>query len=704
MNTPTPAVDGDHDPLRYVALLARRRASVSAAVALVAIGVGLAVFGVWWSLSSRSVLVPPGVEAGPGAAFFLGTVPFVLAGGVVAVERRRNPIGWILLLSGVTWQLYGVAGVHRVVLGAGGSSPVAAWLWEVLWIPGICVVPALFLLFPDGRLPSRRWRVLAVWLGIAVGSLLLAVGLRPGPLTATPIDNPLGLDVLADVSPALEAVGNLGFALGTLAAFAASWVRYRRGGRTERYQLKWFLSAAVIVVAGLSLGNVLEAAGASSEVTGLVRGAPLVALPVAVAAAVLRHRLYGIDVVITRAVVYAGLAASVTLVYATMVVGVGSLVGARADANLQLTVAATAVAALAFQPARVRLQRVANRLVYGQRASPYEVLASFTRQMTGTPATIGAPTAIARAVTGSLEVSSCEVWLRDRDELRPAGRWPDGGHASPAVELPTAGGPLRLPGTDRAYPVRHDEVLLGAIGVTLPAGGSLTSTEDRLLEDLAAAAWLVLDNSRLLADLRTSRQRLVAAQDTQRRRTERDLHDGAQQRLLELALTLTVARQHADQLGDGPTVSTIAAAELQLRAALSELRDLARGLHPAILTDRGLVAALESLAERAPLAVTVAASPLGRLSTTCETTAYFVAAEALANIVKHAGAASASIVVTVQGTCLRLVVDDDGCGGADPSRPGLRGLADRVGALDGRLEVVSPAGSGTRLVAELPCA
>jgi len=231
-----------------------------------------------------------------------------------------------------------------------------------------------------------------------------------------------------------------------------------------------------------------------------------------------------------------------------------------------------------------------------------------------------------------------------------------------------------------------------------------------LLTSAGAAARLALENERLqaelraqLAELRASRARIVTAGDEERRRIERDLHDGAQQRLLSLGLALQLARAKLGPEANGAG-DVLAVAEEELHAALDELRELACGIHPAVLTEHGLGPALRSLAARAPVPVTISATPERRLPAPTEAAAYFLVSEALANVAKYATASRVRVGVTVLDGRVVVDVADDGPGGADPSRgSGLRGLADRVHALDGRLELVSPPGSGTRLHAEIPC-
>jgi signal transduction histidine kinase len=298
-------------------------------------------------------------------------------------------------------------------------------------------------------------------------------------------------------------------------------------------------------------------------------------------------------------------------------------------------------------------------------------------------------TGVAAALAGtSLELAH---WLPDRGEYVNA-----------------AGEPVELPeeGSDRVVtplePGDHPEAVL--------VYDATREDERELVRVVAAATSLSLENERLARDLRAkveeltaSRTRIVESGDAARRRLERDLHDGAQQRLVSLALALRLLEQRLE--GDADAARELEAARKELDQALGELRELARGLHPSVLSDRGLTAALEVLAHRAPVPVELEASSGERLPERVESAAYFVVAEALTNVAKYSQATHASINLTRANGSVLVEIADDGVGGADPANgSGLRGLLDRVSALEGSLELESRPGHGTTVRARIPCA
>src|SRR2546428_4791539 len=307
----------------------------------------------------------------------------------------------------------------------------------------------------------------------------------------------------------------------------------------------------------------------------------------------------------------------------------------------------------------------------------------------------------ARLLREATGAGRAEAWLRVGGDLRREAVEP-AAPSVPAISIKEELLPA-LPNTDWSVPVRDEGTLLGALAITKRRGDRVTPAETNLLSDLASQTALVLRNLRLVEELRASRERIVRAQDEERRRVERNLHDGAQQRLVALSLALGRARAAA-QGSNSRAGDVLATAEGELRAALGELRELAQGIHPTILVTGGLVPALRSLADRSPVVVEMDVSLERRPPEAAEAAAYYIVSEALTNVAKHAPASSARESVTGTASGLLIQVRDDGVGGAEPARGGgLQGLEDRTAAIGGRISIKSPLGAGTRLVAEIPC-
>ncbi len=647
------------------------------------------------------------------AVLFVLTFAFPLAGVLVANRQPRNPIGWVMLAVGcivaAPLTVYAEYGLH-IEPGSLPAADLAAALIVANWALVLGLVGTyLILLFPDGHLPSPRWRPVGWFAGLSVAWVYVLITIFPGDMGESGypgVDNPLGVPLVGDLESALLPT-IIVLPLSFLLCAAGLVTRFRRSSGIERQQLKWLTTAGATVallylvgmIASLALGTTSET-GQDPFWLSVVQTLAVycfVLVPVAIGIAILKHGLYEIDVVINKALVLGCLASFITAVYVGIVVGVGRLAGGGDRPNLALSIAATAVVAIAFQPVRERVQRWANRLVYGQRATPYEVLSDFADRMGGTYDAADLLPRLARTVAQGVGAERVDVWLATGAGLVRESSWP----SAPAASLDPVGTLEDLAG-DRVVEVRHHGELLGAFAVAKPLGEQLTPAEDKLLDDVAAQAGLVLRNVRLIEDLRSSRQRLVTTADEERRRLERNLHDGAQQSLVSVALMINTARARLGTSSQdlGPALEQAAS---QLRAAIDELRELARGIHPAILTERGLGPALRSLAERSPVPVTTAYRLDQRPAAAVEATAYFVVSEALTNIAKYAHATQATVTVDQVGEGLRVEVSDDGIGGADEARgSGLRGLADRVAAVDGTIDVDSPPGRGTRLTCTIP--
>ena len=679
-------------------------------------------------LAGLSLAAPEGAPAGALDVYtvvFLIMAPiYATVGALIVLRASGNRVGWVILTVGLLLAVEDFSGDLAIfaATAAGRGLPGAVWMdWLSSWAWVPAVVGALALLpmyFPDGRPPSRRWKPV-IWLVSATAGIgLIGFIFSPGAVTtggsSAQFQNPVAIAALGPAADAIHALYVLSLLVGVIAGAASLVVRYRRVNSDERHQIKWFAGAfalfAVMIAAYAVVSTVLGLA--SDWLIASILCVGLTVIPLAVAIAVLRYRLYDIDVVISRTLVYGSLAAFITAVYVGIVVGVGTLVGSGGQPNLVLSIVATAIVAVAFQPVRERLQRIANRLVYGKRATPYEVLSQFSERVAETYAADEALPRMARVLAEGTGAKQAQVWLRSGQLLRPAAAWPEANGAG-AMEAPVKLVGEDLPGLPgvQAVPVRHQGELLGALSVSKRQGESLTPIEQKLLDDLAHQAGLVLKNVGLTAellarldDLRASRQRLVAAQDDERRKLERNLHDGAQQHLVALKVKLGLAEAVAAK-DPGRAKALVAELKDDTDEALETLRDLARGIYPPLLADQGLAAALAAQARKATLPVEVDAGGVGRYPQDVEAAVYFCVLEALQNVQKYARATTATVRVHEVGGRLAFDVSDDGIG-FDPARrsrgAGLQNMEDRLDALGGTVAVSSAPGEGTMVAGELP--
>jgi signal transduction histidine kinase len=669
-------------------------------------GVAAVFLGLAWDSEA------PATQFGPRGFTIAFSVVFAVVGSVVASRRPSNPIGWIFcgvgLLAGI--QAVGSEYARWALLAEDGRPPggvYGAWLEEWLWIPLVASLGVTAAIFPDGSFRSRPWRIVIV-IAIAAASVPMVLNALIPELTIYEgFDNPLGVggDSLADA--AVSSVGLL-MPLVILGAVSAI-VRFRRSTGEERLQLKWLALAVTMVAAGLSFYAVFAVISFSSGGTGNPAGvdwaenlmiASFLAVPISIGFGVLKYRLYDIDLVVNKAVVYAGLAVFITLVYVGLVVGVGAAVGARG--NTLLSALAAAVVALAFQPARRRAQHLANRIVYGKRATPYEVLSELSSRFAGTYSLHDALPRLARVAAEAVGAESTRVWLRTDSELRASASWP----AEPREEVRKLVGD-ELPMDVRsevAFAVRHQGQLLGAISVRMPLNEPLGPPQEKLLGDVAAQAGLVLRNVALVEDLRASRRRIVTAQDDRARALERDIHDGAQQQLVALSVRLRLAQQLAER-EPGKVVPMIGELQAETQSALENIRDLARGIYPPLLADKGLAEALRAQARKASVPVHVESDGLGRYPREVESAVYFCVLEALQNVAKYAGATAAEVRLRQDDGHLEFAVRDDGSGfdpSTTPPGAGLQNMADRLAAVDGSLDVRSRPGDGTTIAGRIP--
>ncbi len=649
----------------------------------------------------------------PTTVFATATVAaYILVGLLLAVRLPSNPIGWLFLVAGFCVLISGVGQDYaKYTLGTNpGALPfglTAAWIqnWAAF---GLLLVPILVLLFPTGTVPSPPWRWVLRLNVVCVGALLLVAMFAPTTMDVAPgiqPENPFGIGALERLASPLAWVFGLALLGVVIASVVALVQRFRRSSGEERQQIRWFATAAG--VSGVCLVLVLltqiglgpnESRPINDIAFFLFLISVGIALPVACAVAILKYRLYDLDLVVKKTVLYVTVAALLLLVFLVLAVTAGGLIGRSRAAAV---IAAAAIGVL-FWPALRVARRLADRIVYGGRATPYEVLSNFGERMSDTYSTDDVLPRTAQLLAAATGATHATVWLRVGRQIRPAAQWPDEDTARSPLALKDGELP-QLP-ADWAEQVRDHGELLGALAVDMPASDPIGPTRQRLMRDLAAQAGLVLRNVRLIEELRDSRRRIVGAQDEERRRLERNIHDGAQQQLVALSVQLKLLEQQVER---DPQGARALATRLQsaTTSALEDLRDLARGIYPPLLADQGLVAALEAQARKAAVRTQIDASEIGRYARDVEAAVYFCTLEALNNVAKYAVATNAHIRLARVDGQLIFEVTDDGRG-FDPVTTGygtgLQGMTDRLEAVGGTLSIRSAPEEGTTVTGTVP--
>ena len=658
---------------------------------------------------------------GGGDPIFVVLIIVLVAGfstlGRLIVTRADNVLGWVFLAMGGAIAL-GLPGEGYVVFAFRESyvpslpgTEIAGAIASLF--PGVMAlaIPMLFLLFPTGAPPTPRWRwVSRTWL---VGSLLCLIWLlfRPGVIYAESnrfrIRNPLGLEFLRPWQPLFLDAGVAIVLAASAAAIVSLIVRFRRARGDERQQIKWLMLVALaavsillaMIVQGLLFGDPESDVLWISMVIVLVFG-----IPSATALAIFRYRLYDVDVVVSKTIAYVALAVGIAAVYVGLVVGVGALIGDTKSQTLRI--AATALVAVGVQPAWSLLQRVANRIVYGRRATPYEVMAEFGHRMAAVPSADQVLPDMAEAAARGVSARAARVRLFLEEGRTRAATWPlDTYIAEPTLVL----------GID------HAGEPIGDIAIVKPANEPLRAAERSLLEDLAAHAGIALENARLSLDLevraeelasrneelRRSRERLVTVRDAQRRRLEQELREGVGAEIARIRdqIGFDAARVVAD-----PEPVRISLDHLSERtnAALNDLREVARGIFPPLLADEGIAAALSALARRAASETRFSnggGAPAGRYDPAIEAAVYFCCVQAVQNAQRHAPGSPVEIALRHDGGSLSFTVQDRGTGfevDRASEGEGFQIMRDRMAAFGGTLSIQSAPGAGTTVTGTVP--
>ena len=652
-------------------------ARVGAASTVLAVGAGVALV-----LGNQSA---PGA-AGPAdvARTVVGALAFGLLGGLVADRRPANGVGWLLLTIGACHALGLVGGEYgyRGVVTDPGSlplAPLAVWLSLWIWVPAYTLLPTvLVLLVPTGRIPSRRWRpaLVLAWAAVVAASAgwaLLPYDDRDAPLAdgLQDLTNPVGTAVALPVVN----VAFLLLLLATLAAVASLVVRYRRATATERQQLKIVVVGVVLTLVCVAAGLVLANDG---DVFGVLAVLPI---PLALTVAVLRHRLWEIDRLVDRSLVYAGLTAAVAIAYVGIVALLGDQLGRRTGAPL----VAAVVVAVGAQPLRERLQRSVNRLLHGDRDDPYLALRRVTESL---EAAAGPERALPEVVAAVARALRSPYVAMESTELPPVA------HGAPVDDVVDV-------------PLVHQGQAVGLLRVGARSAGEAFAPSDlRLLDDLARQAATAAHAAQLQEHLQRSREAAVLGREEERRRLRRELHDGVGPALAAVALQLEALHGTLDD-PDRATALVDRTVD-QLRATVGDVRRLVDDLRPPALDDLGLVGALAQEVHRfsgPALQVRLdACDDLDGLPAAVEVAVFRIASEALANVARHSGAGTCTVSLRRTGDAVELAVVDDGSGIPPDwvAGVGLLSMHERAAELGGECTLGPGVEGGTTVRVTLP--
>jgi len=636
------------------------------------------------------------------------TVGFAFIGALVASRRPRHPVGWIFVTVG---SFYALTALSAAIYNYGSpSSPVypwAYWLGAWLWIPA-ALLPGTFvpLIFPDGHLPSPRWRLVAWSAVLGMALVLLGVMFHPGPLTYLGLEtaNPFGIPAAAPVLNLMLTLSTIFLAVGVIGSLAALLVRFLRSAGIEREQTKWLVYAmGVFVFLNIltSLFTWLQPGfrwGLELSIT--VTNLGILGIAVAAAIAILRHHLYDIDLIINRTLVYTALTIGVVALYALVVGTLGVLFQARS--NVFVSLLATGLAAILVQPMRDGLQRLANRLMYGERDDPYVVLSKLSRRLEGALTPETTLPAVVETVAQALKLPYVAIALKQEGHFKIAASY-------------------GLPGDELAHlPLVHQGDTLGQLRLsTRSPNEPFTPGEERLLRDIArhigVAAHTVLltqDLRRLAEDLQRSREELVKNREEERRRLRRDLHDELGPQLASLKLNLDVARNLVSR---DPRAAEALLVDLrsQSQSAIANIRRLAFDLRPPALDELGLIGAIQEYARQIVgqdggdpgLHIRIdSPKDLPALPAAIEVAVYRITLEALANFVRHSQGSHCLVSLSNTDNQLQVEVIDDGLGLPKEIQPGvgLSSMRERAAELGGTCVIEALPGGGTRVLARLP--
>ncbi|HLU09961.1 MAG TPA: histidine kinase [Oceanobacillus sp.] len=636
------------------------------------------------------------------------TIAYCVVGVLVASRHPRNPIGWMFCATGFLTALNMLTAGYDLydrLDGLNTTLPgvvLARWLNLWLWLPNT-LVPFTFvlLLFPTGRLLSVRWRSIAWAAGLGIAFITFAIAFDPAPPRELGItgSNPFGIPDGAVLMNALLTVAAPLLVLGIFGSITSVAVRFRRAAGIERAQVKWLAYAGVFVIVGNLVGGIpwfispgdpiaLEFSIAMTFVT-------LVGIVLATGIAILRYRLWDIDILINRTLVYGSLSALVVVIYIVIVGSLGVLL--EAGGSLPVSLVGTGVVAISFQSLRERLQRRVNRLMYGERDDPYTVLGRLSERLEVVVASQSVLPTIVETVVEAFKLPYAAITLKEGDGFVTAAEYTRTSMAEriSASEMETL--PL----------VYQNETIGQMILAPRAPGEAFSHTDRRLLETIARQASVAAYNVRLTQDLQRSRERLVTTREEERRRLRRDLHDGLGPVIASMSFKLDAVHNMADQ--DVTAVKKmVTELKTQMQEALADIRRIAYDLRPPALDELGLVGALKehitSCNQSQTVRITLEApeSP-PPLPAAVEVAAYRIALEAVTNVSRHAGAQHCCVRLSLMDDlCLEIMDDGRGLPQAVRAGVGLTSMRERAEELGGTCRAVALPQGGTTVMAHLP--
>jgi signal transduction histidine kinase len=628
------------------------------------------------------------------------TIAFSLVGALVASRVPKNPIGWIFLSVGILYTLTGlgvVLQIYRPPILGDNAFQLVDWFTNWLWMPAFFLpITIVFLYFPDGRLPSSSWRFVSWSAVLGISLSVLVVMLHPGPLEYWDLDsNPLGIPAAA---PYLDILANLGFVLlgiGFFGSVVAFLVRFRRSRGMEREQMKWLVYAlGLLIFVFLTIFLILFIFPDSVLVGDLsitLTNLTILGIAVAAAIAILRYRLYDIDLIINRTLVYSALTAGVIGIYVLVVGAVGLFF--QQSNNLFVSLLATGLVALLIQPLRERLQRAVNRLMYGERDDPYAVLSGLDRRLEESLSPETTLPIVVETVAQALKLPYVAVELADKEGYRPAASY----GLSPTRK-----------DQHIALPLVYQNERIGRLVLSpRSAGETFNPAEKDLLADIARHVGVAANAVQLTENLQRSRERIVTAREEERRRLSRDLHDGLGPQLVSLGFKVEAAQNllEEDQDAVGELLSQL---KTQTKSALGDVRRIAYDLRPPALDQLGLVPAIQehiTALERPGGLDIILETPaeLPNLPAAIEVAAYRIALEAITNVTHHAGASQCTLRLKVT-EWFEVEVNDNGRGLPEYLKPGvgISSMRERAAELGGICTITNKPGRGTQVTAKLP--